>query len=126
MTQSGLKILIVEDDKLIATVLKIHIANLEHEVVDIVTTGEEAVDVCKTIKPDVVVMDINLAGKLNGIEAAAQIQAAIETQIVYISGDDAELLFNTFDQLTPDNYLCKPILKDPLARNISKVLKKAI
>jgi len=63
-----IKILIVEDEAIIARHLQMELAADGFDIIDIVSNGEEAIQKVNKNKPDLVLMDINLNGKLNGIE----------------------------------------------------------
>ena len=73
------RILIVEDETLVSFDLKNIIFNLGYEVIGVVRTGEEAFSKAFEEKPDLILMDIMLSGKLNGIETAEQIKKSIIT-----------------------------------------------
>ncbi|NIR12687.1 MAG: response regulator, partial [Desulfobacterales bacterium] len=64
------KILIVEDEGILAINLKINLSELGYRVLDISPTGEQAVRLAQTLLPDLIVMDIKLAGEIDGIDAA--------------------------------------------------------
>ncbi len=120
-----LNILIVEDDRLIASVIKLQVKKLGHKSVGVVSSGEDAIEESISKKPDVVLMDINLDGPLNGIEAADIINKKINTRVIFISGEDESRLLKIYKNLTPNNYLAKPITSEPLARNISFAIQKS-
>ncbi len=82
-----LKVFIVEDEVLSAMALRMDLVRNGYDVCGFVPTGEEAVKQVALNKPDIVLMDINLAGEMNGIQAAEQILAANHpTRLVFISG----------------------------------------
>ncbi|MBT5420127.1 MAG: response regulator, partial [Candidatus Cloacimonetes bacterium] len=80
------KILIVEDEVMIAEWLKMQLEDEKYDVFDYLTTGEEAIDFVQEIKPDVIVMDINLAGEIDGIEAAKVITEKFHIPIIFMTG----------------------------------------
>ncbi len=67
-------IFIVEDDLLSAEYLKEFLIKADYDVLDIVDTAEEAVQKCKTLQPDIILMDIMLKGQMSGSEAAVEIE----------------------------------------------------
>lgn len=88
------KILIVEDEYIIAMEIKIRLESFGYEVLDIVDSGEEALKLLTDgIAADVVLMDIHLRGRMDGIEAAAQIARQYHKPVVFITAfsDDATL-----------------------------------
>lgn len=82
---SGKRVLIVEDEPLIAYDLISEIEADGHVVVAQCTTGREAISLSETHKPDVIVMDIGLLGDKNGIEAAREIQERFGIGCIFVS-----------------------------------------
>ena len=101
------QILIAEDDATIAQDLKFKIESLGYEVAGITNSGEQAIELAQRVRPDLVIMDIQLAGEMDGIEAAEQIRT-LRVPLVYVSGFcDGPVLQRA--QLTePYGYIVKP------------------
>lgn len=79
------KILIVEDDFIVAIDLKIHLEKMGYHVLDITDNGKDALT--KTRKnPDLILMDINLKGDIDGIDTAQQIHKLYDVPIIYLTG----------------------------------------
>jgi signal transduction histidine kinase len=106
--ENKIRILIVEDETLVSFDLKNIVCNLGYEVIGVVRTGEEAFSKAFEAKPDIVLMDIMLSGKLNGIETAEQIKKSIDVPIIYLTAyADKETLHDA--KLTePYGYIIKP------------------
>src|SRR5665647_1618669 len=86
MTMNDPSILIVEDDSLIALYLQELLQNAGYNVPDPVASGEEAIEHVRTCPlPDLILMDITLDGKLNGIETARQIEKISDIPIIFLS-----------------------------------------
>ena len=68
------KILIVEDEAIIALIIEKLLLSLGHEVCGTTASGEEALTQAEALKPDLVLMDIRLSGEMDGIEAADQVE----------------------------------------------------
>ncbi len=81
------KVMIVEDEILIGMMIKKKISQQGYNVCEIATTGEQAIEWAQIEKPDMVLMDICLAGPINGIEAARQIKKEMKTPIVFFTGN---------------------------------------
>ena len=79
------RILIVEDELLVASDLEARLKQMGHQVLGIATTGEEAIALAEQHRPDVVLMDIQLAGKMNGQEAANTIQTAMPVAVIFVT-----------------------------------------
>ena len=106
---SGNRILIVEDNPGVADYIHTVLTDSGYDVSGIVASGEEAVDKVKELLPDMVLMDIDLAGELNGIEAAAQIDAQFDIPVIYLTGYSDDLLLQQAKITKPYGYLVKPV-----------------
>lgn len=71
MFKNSAKILIVEDDLIVALSIKTILKKHGHEIVKIVSTGEDALKFALSEKPDIVLMNVNIKGKINGFEAGS-------------------------------------------------------
>jgi CheY-like chemotaxis protein len=104
-----LRILVVEDEQIIAEDLTEKVTRMGHLVVGCAITAEEAVDVAAQSKPDLVLMDIQLAGKMNGAEAAHIIQDRVGSRIVFITAFPRAYLNERTRMRHPGLCLTKPI-----------------
>lgn len=102
------RILVVEDEGLIALCLKRYLELLGYEISAMVTTGEEAVAQVQKSPPDLVLMDITLSGKINGIEASQQINLISNIPIVYITGHSDIEQWQKAKVTEPFGYIIKP------------------
>ncbi|MBN1780600.1 response regulator [bacterium] len=82
----NLKVLIVEDEYLTAKCIFHELKDLDTDPLNPVAKGELAVQVALNEKPDLILMDIRLAGKMDGIEAAQKIKNQIDIPVVFFSG----------------------------------------
>ncbi|NGP77378.1 response regulator [Balneolaceae bacterium YR4-1] len=116
------KVLIVEDDRLISLVERKLLEQLNYEVVDVITKGEEVATAYEKHLPDLIILDICLAGETNGIEAARAIWHHSEVPIVFISGncDLYKAAVSTFENPF-HTFLSKPISRKQLADAIAEV-----
>lgn len=103
------KILIVEDEFMIAFQLKTQLCRDGYEVCCQVASGEEAIEATKRENPDFVLMDINLRGKMDGIEAARDIGLFSSAKIIFTTGYGDSSLRERAMILCPAAYLSKPI-----------------
>ncbi len=81
------KVLIVEDEGIIAWDLKRRVQRLDADVIAVVDTADRAVERARADAPDLILMDITLKGEKTGIEAATEIRRFSETAIVYLTGN---------------------------------------
>jgi AmiR/NasT family two-component response regulator len=107
----GRRVLIAEDEIVSAMALEKMLAELGHQVIGIVTAGEEAIELAIRESPDLVVMDIRLAGKMDGIDAAARIVEKSGAGIVFMTGYDDEGTLARATAMNPLGILNKPISK---------------
>ena len=103
------RILIVEDDAIIAASIQNILTKFEYDVSSAVAFGEEALQKVDEGPPDLVLMDIYLAGKLNGIETAAQIHARFDIPVVYLTAYSDDALLQQAKITEPYGYLVKPV-----------------
>lgn len=116
--QSQLKILIVEDEMLIAANIAIQLETLGYEVAGIIPRGEEAIKTVQNEKPDLVLMDINLKGELDGIETATKMQQIAEIPIIYLTANADDAHFDRAKVTNPYAFISKPFKKLDLQRAI--------
>jgi len=118
------RILVVEDEALIAASLARTLSSLGYTVPEPVSTGEGAISVVTFNPPDLVLMDIELIGPLNGIETAEKIHAIAPVPVVYLTAftDDQRLKQARLTQ--PYGYLVKPVQTRELHATIQMALYK--
>lgn len=102
------RILIVEDERIVAEDLKLTLISFGYDIADIVKRGESAVERARNLKPDLILMDINLAGKMNGIQAAEQIHRFSDIPVIYLTAYADEQLLQDAKITHPYGYILKP------------------
>ncbi|WP_051327798.1 ATP-binding protein [Desulfatirhabdium butyrativorans] len=117
-------ILIVEDDGILAFQLVQILTKQGYTVPDPVATGEEAINVALSIRPDLILMDIQLAGEMDGIDAAEQICASIDTSVLFLTGFSQTSLVERAKQIGPYGYLLKPVSPKELVATVKTILFK--
>ena len=120
----AVRILIVEDDMIIAANLSLQLSLLDYEVTGIESRGEEAVAHAMANIPDIILMDINLKGKLNGIETVSAIQAKIDIPVIYLTANSDEATFAKAKETHPRAFINKPFNKLNLQRTIALVVEQ--
>lgn len=103
------RILIVEDQLIIALDLEQILINLGYEVAGIVNTGEESVEFVRNSRPDLVLMDIMLSGSIDGIAAAEIIHKTLDVPIIYLTAHSDEKSLERANLTGPYGYIVKPI-----------------
>ena len=84
-TMAAARILIVEDERLIAIDLQRRLTRLGYTVVALAASGEGAIQQALALHPDVVLMDIRLQGNMDGVEAAQHIHASVAIPVVFMT-----------------------------------------
>ncbi len=106
---AGARILICEDELLVAEDVALTLRDLGYETAGMVATGEEAIRNAEDVRPDLILMDINLAGEIDGIEAVEQIRAQFDIPVVYLTAYAEEDVFERAKQTEPYGYVGKPV-----------------
>jgi len=116
------RVLLVEDELVVAESLKRALTAQGYEVPAIAVSGESAVLATVETKPDIVLMDVVLAGNVDGIEAADRIRGLRDVPLIYITayGDDATV--GRAKLTRPDGYLLKPVKE----RELKAVIETAL
>ncbi|MDT7827322.1 response regulator [Pricia sp. S334] len=118
------RILIVEDDMVIAANLSLQLTQLGYEVTGIESRGEEAVSHALANPPDIILMDINLNGKLNGIETVSAIHSENQIPIIYLTANSDETTFLKAKQTRPWAFITKPFNRLNLQRALALVVEQ--
>jgi len=119
-----IKILVVEDEMLIGAKISMQLANMGYEVTGILPGGEEAVLHLKENKADVVLLDIHLKGKIDGIETAKQIKKQSNIPIIYLTANADEATFNRAKTTRPAAFISKPFKQLDLQRAIELTISR--
>ncbi|MDJ0904158.1 MAG: EAL domain-containing protein [Xenococcus sp. MO_188.B8] len=121
---NNIKILIVEDELLIAKGLARQLEKSGYSVGKIVSTGKAALEYVATSLPDIILMDIAIKGKMNGIETAAKIREKNDIPIIYLTAYADEKTIEKAVDSGGYTYLLKPYKKAELNAAIKMALKK--
>jgi DNA-binding LytR/AlgR family response regulator len=113
-----LKILIVEDEMIIAANISLHLTKLGYEVTGILSRGEEVVHHLQTHHPDLMLLDIQLKGELDGIQTANLVVGRFNIAIIYLTSNTDAAHFERAKETHPFAFLSKPYKKLDLQRAI--------
>ena len=117
-------ILIVEDEFITATDIRGSLEALGYDVPAIVDTGEEAVRKAGELRPSLVLMDIGLAGRMNGIEAAKLIRERFDIPVIILTAHSDESTFWSAIAAEPDGYILKPFVTREMKISIEMALHR--
>lgn len=118
------KILMVEDDMIIAADISMQLTKSGYEVIGICTTGEDALKTIENNRPDLILMDIVLTGKMNGIEAAKAILENFQIPLIFLTSNSDDATFQEAITTKPYAFISKPFQKSDLERTIKLTLKR--
>ena len=118
------KILVVEDEHIVAMDLMGRLRNLGYEVPDSASSGEEAIEKAGRWRPDLVLMDIFLNGVMDGIQAAGQIRARYNIPIIYLTAYADSSTLQRAKVTEPFGYVLKPFEERELLTTIEMALYK--
>lgn len=120
--KSPAKILIVEDEMIIGANISLQLSKLGYEVTGIVSRGEEAIAHLKENRPDIVLMDIQLKGTMDGIETASKMQIEADVPIIYLTANADDEHFERAKSTNPYAFISKPFKKLDLQHAIELTL----
>ena len=112
------KILIVESGSIIALDIQKSLQKVGYSVPSVTNTGLKAINLAKEIAPDLVLMDIELKGEINGVMAAKQISTWLNIPVIYLTTRKPDDLSETWQ------YICKPFKEEKLYTAIKIALAK--
>ena len=122
--QPAPKILIVEDEMITALDLKHSLTSLGYQVVGIALSGEEAIAKAGLTQPDVILMDIVLAGPTDGVSATQQIRSRHDIPVIYVTAySDAQTVKRAMHS-RPYGYVVKPFDREELRDVIEAAIER--
>jgi CheY-like chemotaxis protein len=120
------RVLIVEDELLVAWHLESLVREQHLDVCGLVPDGDGAIEQADDLDVDLILMDIRLAGRMDGIEAARRIREHRDTPIIFITAHGDPTTRANIEKVAPGApVLAKPISADRLREAITTVMKKA-
>ena len=119
------RILVVEDERIVALEIKDTLTQLGYEVVASTSTGEEAVTQAEAHRPDLVLMDIHLKGEMDGIEAADTIWSSFAIPVIYLTANADEETLQRAKITEPYGYLIKPFEENELHTTIEMAMYRS-
>ena len=116
------KILIVEDENIVANDLQKRLMNLGYDIVGIVSTGEDGIKKAIASQPDLVLMDVHLKGEMDGIEAASALRFQHGIAVVFLSAYADNETLKRASKTEPFGYILKPFEERDLHTSIEMAL----
>ncbi len=103
------RIPIAEDETVISMQLESCLTSMGYDVVGVTSSGEEAIDMARDLRPDLLMTDIIMPGRLDGIEAAKVIKAELGIPVIFITAHKDEKLVERAKEVKPLDYIMKPL-----------------
>jgi len=120
---NGLKVVIVEDEFISAEFLKEVLEQHDINVVDIVDKGEKAIEVCTSLNPDLVFMDIMLKDNISGCEAAVVISQRCDSKIIFLTAYVDDEMVDYAVEAKAVGYLTKPYNEAQIIATLRLVMR---
>ncbi len=106
--KSNPRILIAEDEIVISMQLESCLTAIGYDVVGVASSGEEAIDMVRDLRPDLLMTDIVMPGRIDGIDAAKVIKAELNIPVIFITAHKDEQLVERAKEVKPIDYIVKP------------------
>ena len=120
----GARIFVVEDEQLIVADLEAKLTRMGHEMVGTAASGEEAIRLAETLRPELVLMDISIQGSMDGRETARHVQAVTGAPVIFITAYAQVFLSDPTLMVPPGLCLSKPFSMHQLQTVLDAVLEK--
>ena len=124
LVSSKPRALIVEDEILIAEELKVRLSLLGFSVIAAVDSGEEGIAIATRERPDLVLMDIRLKGKKDGVQATKEIHQHVDVPIVYLTAYSDRLTVDRARGTEYDGFVLKPFRAGELQSTIEIAMQR--
>jgi len=118
------KVLIVEDESVVAWHLQDILEQASYEVIASVGSGEDAIKLAKAQRPDLILMDISLKGEMDGIEAASLILESCRIPVIFLTAHADKQTLNRAKNAMPYGYIVKPFQEKDVISAIEIVINK--
>lgn len=120
------RLLIVEDERIVAMDLRKRLEKMGHTVVGNVANGNDAIRLATEHRPDLILMDIRIEGDKDGIDTAAIIRSSLHIPHIFLTAHSDQGTIDRAKQTDPDGYILKPFTDRDIALNIQIADQRAI
>ncbi len=118
------RIIIVEDEPIIRMDIQSYLSKLGYVVLEALSSGEEAIEKVEQLKPDLILMDILLSDKMDGIDAAKIIMEKFDVPVVYLTAHAESSTLQRARATAPFGYIVKPVTIDKLYSTIEMAIQR--
>ncbi|APV50291.1 hypothetical protein BWI17_11660 [Betaproteobacteria bacterium GR16-43] len=124
MKPNSARVLVVEDERIVALNLQQRLRSLGYDVPTVASSGSEAIAQARSTSPDLVLMDIRIEGDIDGIETAMRINREKRVPVVYLTAHSEESTIERARQTRPYGYLLKPFSEREMHATIQMALAR--
>jgi CheY-like chemotaxis protein len=124
-TMTGTRVLIVEDEAVVAFHLRQELTKLGYTVAGVATQGPQALKLIDEVFPDVILMDIHIQGEMDGIETAKLIPRYLHIPVIFLTAYSEDSTLKRAGDTHPYGYLIKPFLDRELHATIKMALERS-
>ena len=118
------RLMVVDDEAVITTQLEDRLQSMKYDVVGTASSAEESVSMARELCPDLILMDIVMKGKLDGIDAARIIKADMDIPIIFLTAYADDKYIKRAMEVEPYGYIVKPFRENEIRANIEIALYK--
>jgi two-component system, response regulator PdtaR len=119
-----LKLLVVEDEAIVAIDIRHKLEAFGYSVTDVVSSGEEAVSSVSRKMPDLVLLDISLKGSMSGIDTALIFAERFSLPVIFITAHSDNITFTKALEVRPYGYIVKPFIERDIRFSIEVVRQR--
>ena len=114
-------IFIIEDESIIALMLQRFLSSHNYNILGIAKEGAKAIELIRTLTPDLIIMDVNIQGDINGVDTFKIIKSFSDVPVIFLTGNSVEIINNEkMCQGIP--ILEKPVSLEDMKKTIDKIL----
>ncbi|MCK5148261.1 response regulator [bacterium] len=118
------RIMIVEDEYVVANVIARTLKSRGYETIPFIQKGEHILERAKEAMPDLILMDVSLAGKMDGITAARQVNENLNIPVIFLTAHDQDTIIERAKKVAPYGFITKPFTDKELFTTIEIALYK--
>lgn len=116
------KIIVVEDEAIVAMATKMMLRNLSHEIITVIAIAEQAIKEIIENDVDLILMDIKLKGEIDGIQAAEEIRKIKNIPILFVTGNSDAKTKLRISNISNVSILQKPVMLEELNNSLNQLL----
>lgn len=122
MNEDKKRILLVEDEVIVAMTIEDSLVNMGYEVIGTVDNGLSAIELAEKEKPDLILMDVRIHGDIDGIETVERINEKMDIPVIFLTAHSDEGTLSRVLRTKPYGFLIKPFREKELYANIETAI----